>query len=52
MTKQFTAASILQLVDAGKFTLDTDVRQLLPEAQLTHGPLNDPPAPLAHVGAS
>ena len=39
MTKQFTAASILQLVDAGKFTLDTDVRQLLPEAQLTHGPL-------------
>lgn len=31
VSKQFTAAAILTLVDAGKLTLDTDVRTILPE---------------------
>ncbi|ATY33978.1 serine hydrolase domain-containing protein [Sphingomonas psychrotolerans] len=31
VSKQFTAAAVLALVDAGKLTLDTDVRTILPE---------------------
>lgn len=31
VSKQFTAAAILKLVDAGKLSLDTDVRKIIPE---------------------
>lgn len=31
VSKQFTAAAVLALVDAGKLTLDTDVRKIIPE---------------------
>lgn len=31
VSKQFAAAAILRLVDAGKLTLDTDVRTIIPE---------------------
>lgn len=31
VSKQFTAAAVLTLVDAGKLTLDTDVRKIIPE---------------------
>ncbi len=31
VSKQFTAAAVLTLVDAGKLTLDTDVRTIIPE---------------------
>ncbi len=31
VSKQFTAAAVLTLVDAGKLSLDTDVRTILPE---------------------
>ena len=36
ITKQFTAAAIMRLVDKGKLALDADVRELLPDAPL-HG---------------
>ncbi|RYY24564.1 MAG: class A beta-lactamase-related serine hydrolase [Sphingomonadales bacterium] len=31
VSKQFTAAAVLALVDAGKLTLDTDIRKIIPE---------------------
>jgi CubicO group peptidase (beta-lactamase class C family) len=49
MTKSFTAASVLQLRDAGALSLDTPLREVLPWAESIGLPASAPAMRIAHL---